>query len=109
MLTTGTTRHQWGPAPSGSTRHLSVCRRCGLREVTDWYVVPGGRAVELTAWLTPTGTVLGVRPVDTHQQPGPFDALEVLDGVTGPPPAEAIGRCPGHPDAWEPAGERLAP
>jgi len=64
--------------------------------------------MELTAWLTPTGTVLGVRPVDTHQRPGP-DALEVLDGKTGPPPVEVIGRCPGDPEAWKPADERLTP
>jgi hypothetical protein len=85
-----------------------VCRRCGLREVTDWYDGPGG-AIEITTWLTPTGSVVGSRRVDSHQAPPPSRPLEVLDAVTERPPDLAVRRCPGHPRAWSAASERLEP
>jgi hypothetical protein len=101
------TRHQWGPAPSGSTQHQSVCRRCGLREVTDWFLLPSGRPVELTRWLTPQDELVGSRSVDSHQPPPRQRALEILDRVGEPPPHHAATECPGHPDAWVRRGERL--
>lgn len=103
-----TTRHQWGPAPSGSAQHLSVCRRCGLNEVTDWYDAPGG-LVEVTTWVTPTGAVVGARRVDSRQGPPRHRPLEMLDAVGEPPAAGVVAHCPGDPGAWSGRNERLDP
>jgi hypothetical protein len=86
---------------------VSVCRRCGLREVSDWYVLPDGGPVELTHWLTPQGHLVGTRSVDSHQPPPRFRALDVINAVAAPPPANVVSACPGHPEAWAGRGERL--
>jgi hypothetical protein len=83
-----------------------VCRRCGLREVTDWYAAPGG-AVEVTTWFAPNGTAIGARRVDSHQAPPPRRLPELVDAVAGPPPAEVVRSCPGDPLVWAAVSERL--
>jgi len=94
-------RHQWGPAPSGETRHVSVCRRCGLQEIADWYEAPSGRPVEVIQWVTPTGAVLAMQPLDSHQDPPSVQRGGVLAyAVVAPVTVEAIRRCPGDPEAW---------
>jgi len=94
-------RHQWGPAPSGESRHVSECRRCGLQEVADWYDAPDGAPVEVVRWVTPGGDVLAVQPLDSRQGP-PAAARDRLfePAVAAPPTVEAITLCPGHPGAW---------
>jgi len=94
-------RHQWGPAPSGEMRHVSVCRRCGLKEIADWYVAPTGRPVEVIQWVTPAGAVLARQPLDSHQNPPAKQSVGVLEyAVLAPVAIDAIKRCPGDPEAW---------
>ena len=110
METSGSTgsRHQWGPAPSGASQHSSVCRRCGLREVTTWYDAQDG-AVEITTWITPAGTLVGACRVDSHQGPPPQLPQELVVAVDERPLQAAVRRCPGHPAAWSGASERMDP
>lgn len=103
-----TRRHQWGPAPSGSNRHVSVCRRCGLREVSDWYDAPDG-AIEVTTWLTPAGTVVGSRRIDSHQSPPQSRPLVMVAAVPDRPPPNVVRCCPGHPLGWAGRNETLGP
>jgi hypothetical protein len=94
-------RHQWGPAPSGTTQHQSICRRCGLREISAWYRLLGGRDVEVVTWVAPTGAVVGVRAVDSHQGPSKSDAIELLDDdLIESGARDPIAQCPGAPDGW---------
>jgi hypothetical protein len=101
-------RHQWGPAPSGSSRHVAQCRRCGLREVTDWYDAPGG-AVEVTTWVAPGGDVVATRRIDSHQGPPPKRLPELVDSIAEKPPGDVVRSCPGHPLAWQTGSETLEP
>jgi len=95
-------RHQWGPAPSGEARHVSVCRRCGLQEIAEWYDVPGGSPIELVRWITPAGAVLAIQRLDSHQAPPSAERGGVLEHtVVAPPTVDAIRRCPGDPRVWE--------
>jgi len=99
----GSERHRWGPAPSGESRHRSVCRRCGLEECTSWRRTSDGRTIEVVTWVAPTGEVLAVRPVHGAPPPASVSGVEALQEHPSPAPAlvDALAHCPGTPAAWE--------
>jgi len=99
----GSARHRWGPAPSGESRHRSVCRRCGLEECTSWRRTIDGRVIEVVTWVAPTGAVLAVRPVHGAPPPARASGGEALWEQPSPAPAvvDALAHCPGTPTAWE--------
>jgi hypothetical protein len=97
-------RHQWGPAPSGESRHLSVCRRCGLQELSTWCRAPDGRPVEVVTWVAPDGDVLAARPIESQEPParlaGTLDDLRPY-AVTSPASVDVLVHCPGTAEVWQ--------
>jgi hypothetical protein len=96
-------RHQWGPSPSGEKRHHSVCRRCGLHEITGWYRLLGGSKVEVVLWVAPSGQVLAAQPILSAPGHPPAGVAELLaHPFVDPSKVEEIAECPGDLAAWEP-------
>jgi hypothetical protein len=98
----GSTRHHWGPTPSGEAQHRAVCRRCGLEEVTTWRPTPDGRVAEVVAWVAPTGRVLATRAVRSQEAPRRLGLLPSAEEYAVPARStvDVLPHCPGTPDAW---------